>query len=80
MASICIHFSDFFNIESSLLKEYGAFDVSLVADVPVFIDPFCLYASDKEKYNELHTYSNFAYARFLYHTKTTQGIISGCHA
>lgn len=56
MASICIHFSDFFNIESSLLKEYGAFDVSLVADVPVFIDPFCLYASDKEKYNELHTY------------------------
>jgi hypothetical protein len=49
-----IHFSDFFNVPARLLEEYGAFDVSLITDMPVFIDPFRLYASDKKEYQELH--------------------------
>lgn len=51
---IRIHFSDFFDIDPKILEEYGAFDVSLITDMPVFIDPFRLYASDKEEYQKLH--------------------------
>ena len=48
------YFSDFFGISHSVLDEYGAFDISLLADIPVFIDPFRLYASNKEEYQNLH--------------------------
>lgn len=51
---IRIHFSDFFDIDSKVLDDYGAFDVSLMTDMPVFIDPFRLYASDKPEYQDLH--------------------------
>ena len=52
--NIRIHFSDFFGIDPKVLEDYGAFDVSLITDMPVFIDPFRLYASDKEEYQALH--------------------------
>lgn len=51
---IRIHFSDFFDVDPKVLEDYGAFDVSLITDMPVFIDPFRLYASDKKEYQELH--------------------------
>ncbi len=51
---IRIHFSDFFDIDSKVLEDYGAFDVSLITDMPVFIDPFRLYASEKKEYQNLH--------------------------
>ena len=51
---IRIHFSDFFDIDPKVLDDYGAFDVSLITDMPVFIDPFRLYASDKKEYQNLH--------------------------
>ena len=42
-----IYFSDFFNIDPVLLDAHGAFNVSLINDLPVFIDPFLLFNSDK---------------------------------
>lgn len=43
-----IYFSDRFNIDPQVLEEWGAFDISVVTDLPVFIDPFLLFNSDKE--------------------------------
>lgn len=54
LMDVRIHFSDFFNVSPRTLEEYGAFDVSLISDMPVFIDPFRLYASDKITYQNLH--------------------------
>jgi len=59
-----IYFSDFFNIEPSILKEYGAFNISLINDLPLFIDPFLLFGSDKKEYRELHD-SILKYLTFL---------------
>jgi hypothetical protein len=59
-----IYFSDFFNIDSDLLDKYGAFDVSLVSDLPLFIDPFLLFNSKKPAYQGLHE-EMIRYLRFL---------------
>ena len=42
-------FSERFQISSELLKEYGAVDISLVCDIPLFIDPMLIFNSEKEK-------------------------------
>jgi hypothetical protein len=47
-------FSDFFGIDPKTLQRYGAFNVSLVNDLPLFIDPFLLFNSKKRAYRELH--------------------------
>lgn len=49
-----IYFTDYFNIDKEILDEYGAFDISLINDLPVFIDPFLLFTSEKEEYKQLH--------------------------
>lgn len=49
-----IYFSDYFNIKKSVVEQYGAFNISLINDLPVFIDPFLLFTSDKKAYQELH--------------------------
>lgn len=49
-----IYFSDRFNVAPSVLEDWGAFDISVVSDLPVFIDPFLLFNSDKEEYLALH--------------------------
>ena len=49
-----IYFSDIFNVNEDELEDYGAFNISLVNDLPLFVDPFLLYASDKEDYKRLH--------------------------
>lgn len=33
---------------------YGAFDVALVNDLPLFVDPFLLFDSKDDKYKALH--------------------------
>ncbi len=48
------YFSDRFGVEPAALKKYGAFNVSIVTDLPLFIDPFLLFNSKKAKYKELH--------------------------
>src|SRR5271166_3184364 len=47
-------FSDFFDISPNALHRYGAFNVSLVNDLPLFIDPFLLFNSKKPAYRKLH--------------------------
>lgn len=47
-------FSDTFNIDSEVLHKYGTFDISVVNDLPLFIDPFLLFHSEKEEYQVLH--------------------------
>lgn len=59
-----IYFSDAFGVSPQLLEEYGAFDVSLINDLPLFIDPFLLFNSPDSKYQALHE-GIIAYLRFL---------------
>lgn len=49
-----LYFSDHFGVGSVALEDYGAFDVSVVSDLPVFIDPFLLFNSDDPVYRALH--------------------------
>ena len=51
---IKIYFSDYFNVSPDELKSYGAYNISLINDLPLFIDPFLLFGSDKKEYQELH--------------------------
>ena len=45
-----IYFCDFFEIGADKLEEYGAFNISLINDLPLFIDPFLLFGSSKLEY------------------------------
>jgi hypothetical protein len=48
------YFSECFKISPETLRQYGAFDISLITDLPLFIDPFLLFNSKKTKYQALH--------------------------
>lgn len=54
MVSFKLLFSDYFDIDKKKLEEYGALNICLTADLPLFIDPFLLFASDKPEYQKLH--------------------------
>ncbi|MES2927637.1 MAG: hypothetical protein V4843_12495 [Pseudomonadota bacterium] len=49
-----IYFSGYFGVNPTALAEYGAFDISLINDLPLFLDPFLLFNSDKSEYRDLH--------------------------
>ncbi|MBU7318212.1 hypothetical protein [Paenibacillus oleatilyticus] len=49
-----VYFSDFFEVSAQIIEQYGAFDISLINDLPLFIDPFLLFNSKKEEYKQLH--------------------------
>src|SRR5438876_7927701 len=49
-----VYFSDFFGVSPATIEKYGAFNVSLLADLPLFIDPFLLFNSKKAEYQALH--------------------------
>lgn len=51
---IRIYFSDIFGVSSKKVTDYGAFNISLINDLPLFVDPFLLFNSTNPKYNELH--------------------------
>jgi len=59
-----IYFTDFFKVSEDNLKRYGAFNVSCVVDLPLFIDPFLLFTSRKSDYQKLHE-QIIGYLRFL---------------
>jgi hypothetical protein len=59
-----LYFSDFFEVAPSRIERYGAFNISLVSDLPLFIDPFLLFHSRKPKYRKLH-HEIIKYLRFL---------------
>ena len=49
-----IYFSDYFHVSPNILDAHGAFNISLINDLPVFIDPFLLFNSKKTEYKKLH--------------------------
>ncbi len=49
-----IYFTDFFDVTPEVLTKYGAFNISPYVDLPLFIDPFLLFTSDKLEYQGLH--------------------------
>lgn len=57
-------FSDVFGVDPVNVEAYGALDISLVADLPLFIDPFLLFHSEKPEYQKLHR-GIIAYLKFL---------------
>lgn len=67
-----IYFSDFFGIDERLIEDYGAFNISLINDLPLFIDPFLLFGSTKSEYQVLHN-EILEYLKFL-KVKSEEGI------
>ncbi len=53
-APLKLYFTDYFEVPKKILDECGAFNISLISDLPLFIDPFLLFQSDKPYYQELH--------------------------
>lgn len=57
-------FSDYFEVSPETLNKYGAFNISLVSDLPLFIDPFLLFNSSNSTYRKLHN-EIISYLEFL---------------
>lgn len=49
-----IYFADYFNVDPRVIEEYGALDITLVRDLPLFIDPFLIFANKSDEYQALH--------------------------
>jgi hypothetical protein len=64
MRTIDVYFTDFFNVPEQTLEEYGAFNISMLVDLPLFVDPFLLFNSKKPEYQQLHR-GIVRYLRFL---------------
>lgn len=47
-------FSHYFDLADKVLDDYGALNICLDSDLPLFIDPFLLFASDNPEYQKLH--------------------------
>lgn len=64
MNDINIYFSDFFHVKDDVIEEYGAVNISLINDLPLFIDPFLLFNSEDEKLRAIHD-EMISYLKFL---------------
>lgn len=69
-------FSDAFGIKKSVVDEFGAFDISIINDLPLFIDPFLLFHSEKKEYQQLHE-SIIEYLVFLRDRATDSHVNEG---
>ena len=49
-----ILFSDVFEVDPAMVEDHGAFNVALVADLPLFVDPFLIFNSPNPTYQGLH--------------------------
>jgi len=74
MESPSVYFSELFDVSEEVLEDYGAFNISLFADLPLFVDPFLLFHSCKQEYRQLHNMI-IDYLRFL-KAKSETGDIS----
>lgn len=61
---IKIYFSEYFDVDAAKLHAYGAFNISLINDLPLFIDPFLLFSNQNPVYKKLHD-DIIKYVRFL---------------
>jgi len=59
-----IYFSDFFDVTPGVISDFGAFNISLINDLPLFIDPFLLFNSENQEYQKLHE-NMIGYVQFL---------------
>lgn len=72
-----IYFADFFGVHPDIIEDYGALNISLIADLPLFIDPFLLFHSQKPEYQQLHE-QILAYLTFLHdHSTSRQAVDPG---
>lgn len=71
-----LFFSDYFNVNKEDLQKYGALNISLVSDLPLFIDPFLLFNSKKEQYRKLHD-EIIKYLVFLKNKSVSEEIDNG---
>ena len=54
MGNIKVYFSDFFEVDEDIIEEYGAINISLINDLPLFIDPFLLFNSENPDFQKIH--------------------------
>ncbi len=66
-----ILFSDIFKVDAEVIEGYGAFNISLLGDLSLFIDPFLIFNSSDTEYQELHE-GMIKYLTFL-RDKTLEG-------
>ena len=71
-----IYFTDFFAVTPEVLEGYGAFNISLINDLPLFIDPFLLFDGEKPEYQSLHE-QIIRYVKFLRDVSAEKGINKG---
>lgn len=64
MNDVRIFFSDFFMVDEEIIEEYGAVNISLINDFPLFIDPFLLFNSENEQLHQIHD-EMISYLKFL---------------
>ena len=64
MNGLNIYFSDFFNVDEDIIESYGAVNISLINDMPLFVDPFLLFNSEKPEYQQIHS-NIISYLLFL---------------
>jgi hypothetical protein len=53
-SDVDLYFSQYFGVDPSVIDSYGALDICVVSDLPVFVDPFLLFNSAKPEYQALH--------------------------
>ena len=79
MSDVNIYFSDFFNIAETVIDDYGAIDISLINDLPLFIDPFLLFSNEdkelKKIYDEMISYLKFLQINSEQTTKLSAGML-----
>ena len=49
-----LKFSEVFEVEKEILEQEGIVDISLLCDLPLFVDPFLIFGSQKEEYQILN--------------------------
>lgn len=59
-----LYLSQYLGLAPGVLEEYGAFDICIASDLPLFVDPFLLFHSEKDEYQQLHEHI-LRYLRFL---------------
>ena len=64
LSDVKIFFSDYFGISSDVVEEYGAINISLIYDFPLFIDPFLLFNNEDPILHNIHD-EMISYLKFI---------------
>ena len=75
MNGIKVYFSDFFNVDEDVIDNYGAINISLINDLPLFIDPFLLFNSRDRDFQQIHQ-EMIRYLLFLQKKSEEHGVLS----